>query len=71
MLRSWDEGSLSPLCGQSPAVGGLEQQREETRGLITKSLSAFAKETLFFGSSQLEGDFLLLVTTSDQQSGVK
>lgn len=52
-------------------MGGLEQQREETRGLITKSLSAFAKETLFFGSSQLEGDFLLLVTTSDQQSGVK
>lgn len=52
-------------------MGGLEQQGEETRGLITKSLSAFAKESLFFGSSQLEGDSLLSVTTSDQQSGVK
>lgn len=59
MPRSWDGGILSPVCGQSPPVGGLEQQGEETRALIMKCLSVFAKETLFFDSGQLEGDFLL------------
>ena len=51
MPRPWNGGILSP-------VGGLEQQGEETRGLIMQHLSVFAKETLFFDSGQLEGDFL-------------
>lgn len=52
-VLGWGQPGSLLTCGWTGTAGGRDQ------GLIMKCLSVFAKETLFFDSGQLEGDFLL------------